>query len=157
MSREKITIVEKSAIIERFIEVCGSEEPTLIKQLLKISYQAARNYLNGRLPTTEILLAIAEHTPYSIHWLLTGQGSKFAEEGRIAEAPALTAEMRASVRELCVEVFHELAESQRSAGSKVVTLGSNKVKSERAVEKGAGSPEKALTEYFRKDSKLPPR
>jgi hypothetical protein len=146
MSRAKLTIVEKSAITQRFIEVCGSEEPSLIKQLLKISYQAARNYVNGRLPTTEILVAIAERTPYSIHWLLTGQGNKFAEEGRIEDTQILTGEMRASVREVCVEVFNELTGSQKAAGSKIVTLRSNKVKSEKAVEAPV-----ALSENIRKN------
>lgn len=142
MSREKPTIVEKKAIIQRFVEVCGSEEPAIIKRLLKISYQAAQNYLKGRLPTTEILLAIAEHTPYSIHWLLTGQGNKFAEEGQIENTPVLTGEMRASVREVCVEVFNELIGGQKTAESKIVTLQSDKLKSEKAIEAPAVLSEK---------------
>jgi hypothetical protein len=149
MSREKLTIVEKSAITQRFIEVCGSEEPVFIKQLLKISYQAARNYVNGRLPTTEILVAIAEYTPYSIHWLLTGQGDKFVGARRVEDTQLLTGAMRASVREVCVEVFQELTEAQKAAGSKVVTLGSNKVKSEKTVDAGVAAPENVRKDYFR--------
>lgn len=142
MSRVNSTKVKKSAITQRFIEVCGSEEPSLIKQLLKISYQAAHNYVNGRVPTTKILIAIAEQTPYSIHWLLTGRGNKFAEEGTVQDTPILTGEMRASVREVCVEVFNELTANQKAAESKVVTLHSNKVKSEKAVETPVTIPEK---------------
>jgi hypothetical protein len=142
MSREKLTIQEKSAITQRFIEVCGSEKPSLIQRLLNISYQAARNYLDGRLPTTEILVAIAEHTPYSIHWLLTGQGNKFAEQGHIEDTQILTGEMRTSVREICVEVFNELAGSQKATEPKIVTLLSNKLKSEKAVEAPVALSEK---------------
>lgn len=142
MSREKLTNEEKSAITLRFIEICGTKEPSLIQRLLKISYQAARNYVNGRLPTTEILVAIADHTPYSIHWLLTGQGNRFAEEGQIKDTQILTGEMRTSVREICVEVFNELTGSQKTAESKIVTLQSNKLKSERAVETPATLSEK---------------
>ncbi len=62
---------------KRFIEVCGTRHPTKIAGTLNISYQAAKNYLDGRLPDSKTLLKISDKTPYSIHWLLTGRGEKF--------------------------------------------------------------------------------
>jgi hypothetical protein len=50
--------------------------------------------------------------------------------------------MRASVREVCVEVFNELAGSQKAAEPKIVTLQSNKLKSEKAVEAPVALSEK---------------
>jgi hypothetical protein len=144
MSREKPTIVEKNKIIARFVEVCGSEEPTKIKQLLNISYQAARNYVKGRVPTTEILLAIAENTPYSIHWLLTGEGNKFVQDGLVEDAQILTGEMRASVKEVCVEAINEYM-ARREAEPKIVLLPSDKLKSEKAMETPALSENISLT------------
>lgn len=62
---------------DRLIELCGTNQPAELAQKMEISYQAARNYLNGRLPETNVLLMIAEKTKCSIHWLLTGEGKKF--------------------------------------------------------------------------------
>ena len=68
--------IEKNRFVERFVEICGTSEPARVQRLLNISYQAAKNYLLGRLPDATVLKAIAEKTPYSIHWLLTGNGEK---------------------------------------------------------------------------------
>lgn len=141
MSREKLTILQKNQIVARFIEVCGSAEPAKIKQLLNISYQAARNYLNGRLPTTEILLAVAEYTPYSVHWLLTGEGNKFVQDGPVEDTRIPTDETR--VREICVEAINEYMAAQREAGSKIYVLPPDKLKTEKAAETTALSEKKA--------------
>lgn len=64
--------------VKRFIEVCGTNCPKVISEKINISYQAAKNYLQGkRIPEPYILLVIADQTPYSLHWLLTGKGDKF--------------------------------------------------------------------------------
>lgn len=64
--------------VKRFIEVCGTNCPKTVSEKINISYQAAKNYLQGkRIPESYILLSIAEQTPYSVHWLLTGKGDKF--------------------------------------------------------------------------------
>jgi hypothetical protein len=68
----------RTEFVERFIEVCGTSEPSKVQKLLDVSYQAAKNYLQGRLPDSYVLKTISERTPYSINWLLTGQGEKFA-------------------------------------------------------------------------------
>lgn len=155
MSRDKLSIEKKEAIIRRFIEVCGSDEPAHIKQLLNISYQAARNYLKDkRVPKTEILLAVAENTPYSIHWLLTGEGNKYVGDAPPADTPILTDQTRESLREISVEVFNEqfekrraeFIETQREDGSKVVVLPPGKLRSERAVESTDALPEKKVSE-----------
>jgi hypothetical protein len=126
--------MKKNPVAERLIEVCGSAEPSQIKQLLNVSYQAARNYLNGRLPTTQILLAIAENTPYSIHWVLTGEGNKFVGDAPPEDTQILTGEMRASVKEVCVEAINEYMADQREAEPKEVVLQPDKLKSEKAIE-----------------------
>ena len=85
MSSRKLKIFEKEEFVERFAEVCGTSEPAEISRSLDISYQAARNYLEGRLPDASVLLAIAEKTPFSIHWLLTGRGDKLADNTKNKE------------------------------------------------------------------------
>lgn len=123
--------------VERFIEVCGTSKPGEIQRLLGISYQAAKNYLNGRLPHSEILLTIAERTPYSIDWLLTGRGKKFVSGEVIADTPISTRQMEAFVRKVCVEVINEMTTIDPASQSKVVVLPSNKILSETVTEDAA--------------------
>lgn len=131
MSSDKSTNVENCPFIDRFIEVCESDKAVKIKQLLNISDQAARNYLSGRLPTPEILITIADQTPYSIHWLLTGRGRKFVDQAYEKNALAVTDEMHATIREICAEVF---AEFQQANQPKIVVLPPDRLKSEKAIE-----------------------
>ncbi len=67
---------KKDNYIARFAEVCGTDKPAEVAGKLQITYNAARNYLQGRMPDSSILIKIAEKTSYSIHWLLTGEGEK---------------------------------------------------------------------------------
>lgn len=137
MSSANTTIVENPEFIERFIEVCDSDKPTVIKRLLNISDQAARNYLAGRFPTPEILITISEQTPYSIHWLLTGRGSKFVEEipGVIAVSKPVFDEVQVdSIEKICTRL---ISEHHKQTQPKIVVLPAEKLKSEKAIETGA--------------------
>jgi hypothetical protein len=134
---------EKFEFTQRFIEVCGTSEPAKIQRLLNISYQAAKNYLRGRLPDPIVLRTIAERTPYSLHWLLTGHGPKLVSApDRMSEDTPLTArQVRELVRVECVEVINELMRSRESTQQKVVVLPSESVKSEK-VKTPLSVPEK---------------
>jgi hypothetical protein len=143
MSRRNLTNSENSEFIKRFIEVCGSSQPVEISRFLNISYQAAINYLNGRIPDAKVLLIISERTPYSIHWLLTGEGKKIVENKQFKDTRILTDEMRSLVREICVEVVGELAGVQKEPSrAKTVILTSDKIKSEKVMNEIKTSSEK---------------
>ena len=120
---------------ERFIEVCGSSKPADIQRLLKISHQAARNYLSGRLPSTEVLLAIAENTHYSIDWLLTGRGKKFTELAAAEDALRPTGQMESFVRRVCVEVINEMTARPEPNASRIVVLRPSDVLTEKVSDK----------------------
>ena len=124
---------EKKVFIERFTEVCGTSEPAKIQRLLDISYQAAKNYLQGRLPDSYVLRTIAQRTPYSINWLLTGDGEKFVSAPVAEDAPLSTRQIRDLIRSECVEVINEILGS-REAQQKVVVLPSGSLKSEKVKE-----------------------
>jgi hypothetical protein len=102
--------------------------------LLDISYQAARNYLQGRLPDSYVLRTIAERTPYSINWLLTGRGDKFVSSGAGEGAPLSSRQIRDLVRSECVEVINELLASHELTRQKVVVLQSGDLRSEKVKE-----------------------
>lgn len=138
MSSKNPTIEENIFFIERFIEVCGSSKPAEIAQLLNISYQAAKNYLQGRLPDSTILKAISEQTPYSINWLLTGQGEKFVKSSVNEDTFILTDQMRDFVRQICLEIISEMLSNQNnSAQQKVIVLTSENIKEEKIMDKSS--------------------
>jgi hypothetical protein len=124
---------EKNNFIARFVEVCGTSEPAKIQRLLDISYQAAKNYLQGRLPDSYVLRTIAQRTPYSIHWLLTGEGDKLVFTGPQEDTPLTARQIRDLVRIECGKVINEMMGS-REAQQKVVVLQSDSLKSEKVKE-----------------------
>lgn len=122
MSREKRSIHKEIDFVARFIEVCGTSRPAEIQRSLNITYQAAKNYLNGRFPSAEILLRLAETTDYSLHWLLTGVGEKRVR-AKMLDTPLPTDEMRKFVREVCAEMIDERL-AGRETYAKLVELDS---------------------------------
>jgi hypothetical protein len=130
---------EKNVFITRFVEVCGTSEPAKIQRLLDISYQAAKNYLQGRLPDSYVLRTIAERTPYSINWLLTGKGEKLVSTKAEQDAPLSTRQVRDLIRSECAEVINELLTSRGAAKQKIVVLQSASLKSEKGKEPSAVS------------------
>jgi hypothetical protein len=133
---------EKNSFIERFTEVCGSSEPAKIQRLLDISYQAAKNYLQGRLPDSYVLRTIAERTPYSINWLLTGKGEKFVASHVAEGAPMTALQIREMIRSECGQVINELLASRESAQQKIVVLPSGSLKSEKVKDPAVVPDEK---------------
>ena len=127
--------MQKSAFIARFVEACGTSEPARIQRLLNISYQAAKNYLNGRLPQSDVLIVLSERTGCSIDWLLTGRGKKIIDAGSQQDTPSLAGQLEEFVRRICSEVINEMNGSQVPAQPKVVVLQSSKVMSEKVMEK----------------------
>lgn len=135
--------MEKKLFVERFVEVCGSSQTNDIVQLLNISYQAAKNYLDGRTPDSSVLKIISERTPFSINWLLTGEGEKYAAEPLKKDALQMTDQMRTFVREVCLEVIGEVLSNQAVATQqKTVVLTSEKIKEETISNQSAVLSEK---------------
>jgi predicted transcriptional regulator len=125
---------ENFAYIGRLIEICGSSQPSKVARLLNISYQAAKNYLQGRLPDSNVLSAIAEQTPYSIHWLLTGQGKKFVERTIGEDTLPLSDQLREFVRRECRELINELINGHSiPVQTKTVVLTSEQVMQEKVL------------------------
>ncbi len=133
MSRAKSQTKESLAFIARFAEACGSSKPAEVKRLLNISYQTAKNYLNGRLPHPEVLITIAQRTSYSIDWLLTGRGKKIVDDSQFFDTPLPTGQMEAFVRRICVEVINEKIGKQ-AVYQRTVKLQSSELMSEKVVD-----------------------
>lgn len=138
MSSKNSKKVENSDFIDRFKEVCGSSQPAEVARLLKISYQAAKNYLNGiRLPDSSILLLIAKKTPYSIHWLLTGEGEKFADVQLPKKIEIeLSAEIEEKIEAKCQEIVDRMLKtSTENKEVKTLRVKNVDIKQERPDEK----------------------
>ena len=131
--REEISEkVENPEFVKRFIEVCGTSRANEVRDLLGISYQAAKNYLEGRLPEACILQVIAERTPYSIHWLLTGRGKKFVEDTPNEDTLLLSRKLQEFVRREFREIINEMLSSQiENAQLKAVAISADYIKGEK--------------------------
>lgn len=137
--------MENSEFKKRFIEVCGTSQPQEIAKILGISYQAAKNYLEGRLPASNVLRVISDKTTYSVHWLLTGEGAKFVEIGQKKGEPLLSDEMRAFVRHECMEVVKELLGNlEEMPPQKIVVLTSKNIKEEKVTDEAVTFSAKQL-------------
>lgn len=133
MSSPAKKILRIAEFVKRFTEACGTDEPARIQRSLNISYQAAKNYVEGvRYPKTEVLLKLAERTGYSIHWLLTGEGKKFVEPTLEEDTPLPTGHAEAFVRRICVEVINERFGSNDQP--KVVVLPHDRLREEKVSE-----------------------
>jgi Bacteriophage CI repressor helix-turn-helix domain len=138
MSSEKQINLENNNFTKRFIEVCGSSQPVEIARLLNISYQAAKNYLQGRLPDTKVLITISEETLFSIHWLLTGQGEKFITNPINQDTLLLSDQIKKFVRETCLEVIGEALSNQKdSTQQKTVVLTSKNIMEEKILDESS--------------------
>lgn len=120
----------------RLAAVCGTDKVADIQRLLNISYQAAKNYMAGRVPTPAMLVQISDATGCSIDWLLTGRGKKFLDAVPAEDTP-LTAGQIASVRSICVEVINEMNGAKQQP--RIVRLQSSDLMSE-AVPDPAATP-----------------
>lgn len=134
MSRANSSKNENLDFASRFAEACETSRPADVQRLLNVSYQAAKNYLDGRIPDARILIAISERTPYSIHWLLTGRGRKIVDDEAPQDTTILTREMETSVRRICVEVINEFSGRQNAVQPKVVVLQSGELLSEKVMD-----------------------
>jgi hypothetical protein len=135
MSSEKSKKSENFSFSERFVEVCGTSRPHEVAQLLNISYQAAKNYLQGRLPEAKVLKTISEKTDYSLNWLLTGEGEKFVKAALNEDALILSDQMRAFVRQICLEVISEALSGEKDGSQpKTFVLTRDNIKEEAVLD-----------------------
>ena len=122
--------------------MCGTANPRVIADYLDVSYQAAKNYLNGRLPESKVLIKISEKTPVSIHWLLTGEGDKFVDRTGKNEAELLAATLSEiaspkTLRKLFQALSEEMIdgsiarELEQEDKSRTITLDREKIYSEK--------------------------
>ena len=78
-----------------------------------------------------MLLVIAERTPYSLHWLLTGEGEKFSIPARSDDTLPLARQISALIRqEVENAVGQALTKTPVEAGSRRIVLSPEDVLSE---------------------------
>jgi transcriptional regulator with XRE-family HTH domain len=80
MNRE----IDARVFVDRIRDVVR-DEPKAFAYDLGLSLSAVYNYLNGRIPTTDVLFRIAQYSGHPMEWFLTSQTA--ADE----EVPAVAA------------------------------------------------------------------
>ncbi len=66
--------------VARLLKVFNNASMAQVARQLKVPHATVRNYFQGRLPATEVLMKMADETGVSINWLLLGQGEMYAGE-----------------------------------------------------------------------------
>ena len=64
--------INTELVAQRLREVVA-EEPKAFAYDIGVSLSALYNYMNGRIPSTEVLYRIARYTGRPMEWFLTGQ------------------------------------------------------------------------------------
>ncbi len=64
--------IDAQSVAQRLREVVA-DEPKAFAYDIGVSLSALYNYLNGRIPSTEVLYRIACYTGRPMEWFLTGQ------------------------------------------------------------------------------------
>jgi transcriptional regulator with XRE-family HTH domain len=69
--------LDANFVAERLREVVA-DEPKAFAYDIGVSLSAVYNYLNGRIPSTEVLYRIARHTGRPMEWFLEGSNEDLA-------------------------------------------------------------------------------
>jgi hypothetical protein len=83
----RIPPCESDALSERIKEVIGDKKLVWFASECDVGESTLRNILQGAMPRTDILVAIAEAGGVTVDWLATGRGPKTRVEWRQATAP----------------------------------------------------------------------
>jgi transcriptional regulator with XRE-family HTH domain len=70
--------LDANFVAERLREVVA-DEPKAFAYDIGVSLSAVYNYLNGRIPSTEVLYRIARHTGRPMEWFLEGSNEDVIE------------------------------------------------------------------------------
>jgi len=71
--------LDANFVAERLREVVA-DEPKAFAYDIGVSLSAVYNYLNGRIPSTEVLYRIARHSGRPMEWFLEGNNEDVASE-----------------------------------------------------------------------------
>lgn len=135
MSNQRNTVLKNVQFAKRFADVCNTSKPSDAAKILGISYQAAKNYLSGKVPNTLILIKIAKETSCSIDWLLLGKGEKFIESDPQTNTPLLSDQLREFIRSEVKTALEEVPVNQsKTAKEKVIVLKPEFIREEKVLD-----------------------
>lgn len=126
-SRHSLTFskmgIDRESLFGRIMEAFGSRTAANLAEKLNITRQSVYGWRDGKnLPELEKLVEISNVTNTSLHWLLTGEGSKEIEGEK---APPSEAEQLLANRTL-PEVFNYLLDRLAGLENEVTTLKNQK-------------------------------
>ncbi len=134
MSTQQNKVLNNNKFAKRFADVCGTSKPSEVVGILNISYQAAKNYLSGKIPNTPNLVNISAKTSCSIDWLLMGRGKKFIAEELNQNTLRLSDEHKFFIRDEIKKVFAEMSGNQsETVKEKVIVLKLEDIKEEKVI------------------------
>lgn len=124
MSQEKtsqlVKKIDESGFGARLREAFNGAKNVEISRKLGITEAAVNNYVKGRIPPADTLLAIKTLTSCSIDWLLTGDGSKPEHSTpHLVEPVKIEKELQ---EQSFIEVFNKILSRLNTVEKEVATL-----------------------------------
>jgi transcriptional regulator with XRE-family HTH domain len=80
---ESVELIDPRVFSDR-IRAIVRDEPKAFAYDLGLSLSAVYNYLNGRVPTTDVLFRIAKYSGQPMEWFLTEEANSFEIRSRAA-------------------------------------------------------------------------
>jgi len=117
--------IETSTIWERIQVACDSSKPTEIARKLGYQKQAVYGWRDGERPGLDTLIRISKSTSHSLHWLVTGEGSrKILTENTAQTEPVVSKAERFLKENSLPDVFIKLLERLESVETQLAELKS---------------------------------
>lgn len=116
--QQNVDKVNASSFGERLREAFGGVSNKDIAERIGVGKSAVTNYIEGRIPSADMLAKISELTNYSIHWLITGEGSKFVDWKTEAELSEREREHQRYAQDLLKRVLEVSGSLQPAALAK---------------------------------------
>lgn len=133
--------------VRRLNEAFGHASMAEVARRLKVPHATVRNYYQGRLPASDVLIKIANETGISLNWLLIGTGDMYAGDrppiglGRFLEE----------------RIGEMIDERLQTTGAHVQQLGDIDSFDVEAAVRRLDNPQLIMAEWFRHESREVPQ
>lgn len=144
---------QDSAFVRRLREIFDGASMAEIARRLELPHATIRNYFGGRLPSSDVLIRIAETTGVSINWLLTGKGPVYLSEAKEIDIDSL---IDRKIEEAIGRRLSAVGEVKPPASNAVNAESPDQFDVEAALEKFR-DPNRIMSEWFRFEGRKYPK
>ena len=133
--------------VDRLSTAFGNESVAKVAKRLKVPHATVRNYFQGRLPASDVLIKIARETGVSLSWLLLGVGEIYTDKRSTVNFDKLIEEKIDDLIERKLAALPAVAEMRRQE---------NRVFDVEEAIKRFDDPQRVMNEWFQFEGRAYP-